>query len=167
MTKEKQTFEKLKTRFDILLSPGKDVQIEELAYLQKEILEEISTLKYGDFKRPPTLGERLADRVVELLGSWKFILIQACLLFTWILTNIFLIVEMQWDPYPFILLNLALSFQAAFTAPIIIMAQNRSNQNDRQRANDAYQSIEHMEQMFKILLERVLLKSGNENGNNA
>jgi uncharacterized membrane protein len=74
--------------------------------------------------QPETLGERLADRVADVVGSWKFITVQSMLLVLWILLNA-LGPAQRWDPYPFILLNLMLSFQAAYTAPIIMMSQNR------------------------------------------
>lgn len=86
---------------------------------------------------PPTFGERLADRVVAMVGSWHFIIVQSILLFGWIVINCIAWIK-GWDPYPFILLNLVLSFQAAFTAPIIMMSQNRQSQIDRQKAELDY-----------------------------
>ena len=72
----------------------------------------------------PGLGQRVADRVAAIVGSWRFIIIQTTLLLAWIALNVVAYVQ-HWDPYPFILLNLVLSFQAAYTAPIIMMSQNR------------------------------------------
>ena len=84
-----------------------------------------------------TLGDRAADWIAGVVGSWRFILIQSGLLSIWLLVNS--IAWMQhWDPYPFILLNLMLSFQAAFTAPIIMMAQNRQSDIDRHQAQLDY-----------------------------
>ena len=77
-----------------------------------------------------TTGERLADRVAATVGSWRFIIIQSILLALWITLNLIAWVQ-HWDPYPFILLNLALSFQAAYSAPIIMMSQNRQSDLDR------------------------------------
>src|SRR5260370_40022573 len=71
-----------------------------------------------------TFGERVADGFAAAVGSWTFIIIQSVLLALWIALNILAWIE-HWDPYPFILLNLALSFQAAYAAPIIMMSQNR------------------------------------------
>ncbi len=71
-----------------------------------------------------TPGEALADRFAAIVGSWPFIFGQAVFLFAWVAVNVVAIVR-QWDPYPFILLNLVLSFQAAFASPIIMMSQNR------------------------------------------
>jgi uncharacterized membrane protein len=84
-----------------------------------------------------TLGERLSDRIASVVGSWRFIIIQSGLLLVWLLLNSIAWVQ-HWDPYPFILLNLALSFQAAFTAPIIMMAQNRQSDVDRHKAQLDY-----------------------------
>jgi uncharacterized membrane protein len=85
-----------------------------------------------------TLGQRVADKVAATMGSWKFIIIQSIILLVWIVLNIAAYVE-HWDPYPFILLNLALSFQAAYAAPFIMMSQNRQQEIDRQAAMDDYQ----------------------------
>src|SRR5690349_11686370 len=80
-----------------------------------------------------TLGQRIADGVASTMGSWRFIIIQSIILLIWIVLNVVAIIQ-QWDPYPFILLNLALSFQAAYAAPIIMMSQNRQEARDRMRA---------------------------------
>ena len=87
-----------------------------------------------------TLGQRVADSVARNVGSWRFILIQSSLLALWLFANSYLAFHdyrqfgfnfKSWDPYPFILLNLALSFQAAYTAPFILMSQNRQSDKDR------------------------------------
>jgi uncharacterized membrane protein len=83
------------------------------------------------------LGDIVADRTTNIIGSWKFIIIQSTLLFIWILLNVTAYMN-KWDPYPFILLNLMLSFQAAYTAPIIMMSQNRQGISDRMKAEDDY-----------------------------
>ncbi len=84
------------------------------------------------------VGGRMADVIAASVGSWRFIIIQSCLLFAWIILNIIAWIQ-HWDPYPFVLLNLVLSFQAAFTAPIIMMSQNRQSDIDRRRAELDYQ----------------------------
>lgn len=71
-----------------------------------------------------TMGERVADFVAAGVGSWTFLIVQSVLLVLWMVLN-FLTWNHQWDPYPFVLLNLILSFQAAFATPIILMSQNR------------------------------------------
>lgn len=80
-----------------------------------------------------TLGQRVADRVAAVMGSWTFIIIQSVVLAVWVALNVTAWVRV-WDPYPFILLNLALSFQAAYAAPIIMMSQNRQSDIDRKAA---------------------------------
>jgi uncharacterized membrane protein len=78
-------------------------------------------------------GENIADIVTATVGSWKFIIIQSSLLSLWILVNVTGWVK-HWDEYPFILLNLALSFQAAYATPFILMSQNRQSEVDRIKA---------------------------------
>jgi uncharacterized membrane protein len=73
-----------------------------------------------------TLGARAADRFASAMGSWTFIIIQSVILMIWIALNVVAWIR-HWDPYPFILLNLTLSFQAAYAAPIIMMSQNRQS----------------------------------------
>lgn len=79
-----------------------------------------------------SLGQRAADRITKVVGSWKFIIIQTVILIIWIILNITAWVN-HWDPYPFILMNLALSFQAAYTAPIILMSENREAERERRK----------------------------------
>ena len=86
---------------------------------------------------PRSVGERASDRIAGIVGSWRFILIQGSVLLIWLVLNSIAWIQ-HWDPYPFILLNLALSFQAAFTAPIIMMAQNRQSDIDRHKAQLDY-----------------------------
>jgi len=87
---------------------------------------------------PRSMGERVADLVALTVGSWRFIIIQSLLLALWILLNITAWAR-NWDPYPFILLNLVLSFQAAYAAPIVMMSQNRQAEIDRRNAAHDYQ----------------------------
>jgi uncharacterized membrane protein len=76
--------------------------------------------------------------VAEIIGSWRFIIIQSTLLAVWIALNITAYIY-RWDPYPFILLNLALSFQAAYATPIIMMSQNRQSEKDHMQAKNDYE----------------------------
>ena len=78
-----------------------------------------------------TLGQRIADTVADTIGSWPFIITQTIILITWITLNVTLKQSERWDIYPFILLNLALSFQAAYSGPVIMMSQNRQSAKDR------------------------------------
>jgi uncharacterized membrane protein len=86
----------------------------------------------------PTTGQRIADTVAATMGSWRFIIVQTTILLVWIVLNITAYVQ-RWDPYPFILLNLALSFQAAYAAPFIMMSQNRQQDVDRMKAAADYE----------------------------
>ena len=74
----------------------------------------------------------MADKITNIVGSWKFIIFQSILLTIWIILNITAWIN-HWDPYPFILLNLVLSFQAAYTAPVILMSENRQAERDRKK----------------------------------
>jgi uncharacterized membrane protein len=89
-------------------------------------------------ERGLTFGQRIADHVAAGMGSWPFIIIQSLILAVWIVLNVTAYVA-KWDPYPFILLNLALSFQAAYAAPFIMMSQNRQQDVDRLAAKNDYE----------------------------
>ena len=82
-------------------------------------------------------GQRLADKVANGMGSWRFIVIQSMIVLIWMALNIVALIN-HWDPYPFILLNLLFSTQAAYAAPIIMMAQNRQSERDRAQAQADY-----------------------------
>ena len=89
-------------------------------------------------KSRPSSGQRIADKVAATMGSWRFIIIQSVLLALWVSLNVVALIK-HWDPYPFILLNLMLSFQAAYSAPIIMMSQNRQSDIDRKDAKHDYE----------------------------
>jgi uncharacterized membrane protein len=103
---------------------------------------------------PRNYGEYLSDRIAAIVGSWRFILIQSALLITWLVLNVVGWVA-HWDPYPFILLNLVLSFQAAFTAPVLMMAQNRQSAIDRQKAQLDYDVNLRAELDIEALHEKI------------
>jgi uncharacterized membrane protein len=103
---------------------------------------------------PLTLGERLSDLVAATVGSWRFIVIQSGLLVVWLIANA-AFGGNAWDPYPFILLNLMLSFQAAYTAPIIMMSQNRQSDIDRIRSIADYQVNIRSEAEISLLHEKI------------
>lgn len=107
-----------------------------------------------------SVGARVADTVARVVGSWRFIIIQSGLLAVWMILNLVAWIS-AWDPYPFILLNLVLSFQAAYTAPIIMMSQNRQAEIDRQAAQHDYDvntkaelEIELLHQKIDVLREK-------------
>lgn len=84
-------------------------------------------------------GSRLADSVAKGMGSWTFIIIQTVLVILWMGLNLIGFIY-HWDAYPFILLNLVFSTQAAYAAPIIMMSQNRQNDRDRIQAQADYRT---------------------------
>lgn len=84
-------------------------------------------------------GQRLADSVANGMGSWRFIIIQTVIVALWMILNVVAFMQ-HWDPYPYILLNLLFSTQAAYAAPIIMMAQNRQSQRDRAQADADYET---------------------------
>jgi uncharacterized membrane protein len=81
------------------------------------------------FEEAP-LGARIADKVTGYLGSWRFIIVQSVIVALWLVGNLYLLSK-PFDPYPFILLNLAFSTQAAYAAPLILLAGNRASIRDR------------------------------------
>lgn len=99
-------------------------------------------------------GDRVADGFAGLIGSWPFILVQSAILATWVVLNVAGWVK-PWDPYPFILLNLALSFQAAYAGPIIMMSQNRQGDKDRLAAAVDHQVNLKAEMELSLLFKRV------------
>jgi uncharacterized membrane protein len=101
-----------------------------------------------------TLGQTVADSVASNMGSWRFIIIQSVLLFFWVVANVTAWV-LHWDPYPFILLNLALSFQAAYAAPFIMMSQNRQQDIDRLAAESDYKINIKAELEIELLHEKI------------
>ena len=100
-----------------------------------------------------SLGERTADLFTRWLGSWTFIIVQSVILAIWIALNLTELLTRAWDPYPFILLNLALSFQAAYAAPIIMMSQNRQAEIEAKIAHNAYDQVADIDNMQKVQME--------------
>ena len=102
-----------------------------------------------------TPGERVADTVAASVGSWPFIIVQSLLLAVWIVANAIVIggwvAGRPFDPYPFILLNLVLSFQAAYTGPVVMMSQNRQAAKDRDEAEHDYRVNEETLDRLKAL----------------
>ena len=132
----------------------------ELRDTEQRLLTELRTLRRGArtsrATRPPrlTVGQRIADTVAANMGSWRFIIIQSAILVVWIILNVTAYIQ-QWDPYPFILLNLALSFQAAYAAPFIMMSQNRQQDVDRQKAENDFQVNVKAELEIELLHQKI------------
>jgi uncharacterized membrane protein len=104
-------------------------------------------------------GQRVADKLTALVGSWPFILGQSVLLVLWIVFNIYFALHpRQWkafDPYPFILLNLMLSFQAAYTGPIVMMSQNRQADKDRLVVQSDFECNQTAEKEIRLLMDHL------------
>ena len=132
----------------------------ELLDTEHRLLAELRNLRRGLRGRGETsasqltAGQKIADTVAATMGSWRFIIIQSVILLVWILLNITAYVK-QWDPYPFILLNLALSFQAAYAAPFIMMSQNRQQDIDRKQAENDYQINIKAELEIELLHQKI------------
>jgi uncharacterized membrane protein len=110
---------------------------------------------------PAALGDRIADQVAAVMGSWRFIIIQSILLVLWVSLNVAAVIQ-RWDPYPFILLNLMLSFQAAYAAPIIMMSQNRQAAIDRKDAKHDYDVNMKAELEVELLHDKLNLLQSEE-----
>lgn len=101
-----------------------------------------------------TFGQRAADWVASFMGAWPFIIGQTIVLIIWVILNVTAVVN-HWDPYPFILMNLVLSLQAAFTAPIIMMSQNRQSEKDRLDAHMDYLVNQRTEEAVQQIMEQL------------
>lgn len=106
------------------------------------------------YEEKRSFGQKLADNVAGGMGSWRFIVWQTVIVIIWMLLNLVGIIY-HWDPYPFILLNLLFSTQAAYAAPIIMMAQNRQNDKDRIQAQKDYQTNVEAKQEIEQLQQRL------------
>ena len=103
-------------------------------------------------KEEQTLGARIADAVAQGMGSWTFIIAQSAIVIAWMVLNV-LAFMYHWDEYPFILLNLVFSTQAAYAAPIIMMSQNRASDRDRLQAEADYQTNLQAKKEIEQLME--------------
>ena len=115
----------------------------------REVMRNVNLL----IEQHSSVGQRVADLVTQTVGSWRFIITQSCILVIWLILNVVSWVQ-HWDPYPFILLNLMLSFQAAYTAPIIMMSQNRQSLKDRLQADEDYRVNRRAEEEIASLIAK-------------
>lgn len=117
----------------------------ELSAVEEEVMRSLhdGALVAGnlntEFDQSLSFGERIADKVAEFGGSWRFIITFFVVIILWIAANTLYLLFQPFDPYPYILLNLALSLLAAVQAPVILMSQNRQESRDRLRAENDYQ----------------------------
>jgi uncharacterized membrane protein len=102
-----------------------------------------------------TRGQKIADKVASGMGSWRFIIIQTTILALWALLNSVAWWVWKWDAYPFIAMNLLLSCQAAYAAPIIMMSQNRQSQKDRIMAENDYHCNTKDEEETRNIMEHL------------
>lgn len=138
-------------------------EIDDMEPTERELLAELRRLRRSLRLRPTempdpmealSVGQRVADWVAGVMGSWKFIIFQTVVLVGWVAINITAAAK-SWDPYPFILLILALSFQAAYAAPIIVMSQNRQQDIDRMAAENDYRINLKAELEIELLHEKI------------
>ena len=129
--------------------------------IEPDILAQLRALARQRRAEPPapvdpdasSFAQRAADAVAATVGSWRFVIVQSALLIGWLIYNSVAAVKL--DPFPFILLNLMLSFQAAYTAPIIMMSQNRQTDLDRRRSVDDYEINQKAELEIETLHEKI------------
>ncbi len=137
----------------------------ELSSLEEEVVKSLKAHELlskninVEFDRELTFGQRVADKVAEFGGSWRFIISFGVVLAVWIVINSIALLWRPFDPYPYILLNLVLSCLAALQAPVIMMSQNRREAKDRLRAEHDYRvnlkaelEIRHLNGKMDLLL---------------
>lgn len=135
-------------------------EIETLSNIESKINDElreydslVSTIEGK--AEPRTFGQIIADKVADFGGSWKFMILFGVFIVLWILSNIYILYNKGFDPYPFILLNLILSCLAALQAPVIMMSQNRQEEKDRDRARRDYMINLKSELEIRMLHEKL------------
>ena len=120
----------------------------------REVLSTQISAYVEPIKPQLTTGQKTSDIIAKTVGSWKFIIMQSVCIIVWIIYNS-INHDSTWDPYPFILLNLMLSFQAAYTAPAIMMSQNRLSEIDRQQANNDFEVKVKAELEIELLHQKI------------
>jgi uncharacterized membrane protein len=133
----------------------------ELSSMEQEVLDSLRTHELladhvtETFESQLTFGQRLSDRIATFGGSWRFIMIFACVMCLWMALNTVVLLTKPFDPFPFILLNLVLSCLAAIQAPIIMMSQNRQEAKDRLRAAHDYKVNLKAELEIRLLHQKI------------
>ena len=125
-----------------------------LRRVHREVLSTQISAHVEPIKPQLTTGQKTSDIIAKTVGSWKFIIMQSVCIIVWIIYNS-INHDSTWDPYPFILLNLMLSFQAAYTAPAIMMSQNRLSEIDRQQANNDFEVNVKAELEIELLHQKI------------
>ena len=122
-----------------------EAEYQKLSEIEQSVVSKItrrgrvSRVVHQEFDASMGVGERVADKVAQFGGSWRFIGLFGGILVSWMAVNAFVLVRHPFDPYPFILLNLVLSTLAALQAPVIMMSQNRQAEKDRMHARQDYE----------------------------
>ncbi|MFN3969018.1 DUF1003 domain-containing protein [Flavobacterium sp.] len=135
-------------------------EVGELTDLHKNVIKSLTAdksfvSKVEDETDNRTFGQMIADKVADFGGSWTFIISFFVFILIWIGSNVYLLLNKGFDPYPFILLNLILSCLAALQAPVIMMSQNRQEEKDRERAKKDYMINLKSELEIRMLDEKV------------
>ncbi|MEZ5386866.1 MAG: DUF1003 domain-containing protein [Prosthecobacter sp.] len=146
-----------------------ETQVGDLTRLDEEVVDSLHKhevlserpLSETEEEQQLTFGQRLADKIADFGGSWTFIILFCAFLMAWMAINAGVLLARPFDPYPFILLNLMLSFLASLQAPVIMMSQNRQEARDRQRAEGDYKvnlkaelEIRHLHEKMDYLLHQ-------------
>src|SRR5579884_1840181 len=105
-----------------------------------------------------TFGERLADAIAREIGSWRFLILQTIAVIAWVSLNLLAVIG-RWDPYPFILLNLLFSVQAAYTGPVLLLSQNRQSQRDRDMTEHDFVTNQRAEKLVESLMSEIIRNS--------
>jgi uncharacterized membrane protein len=139
----------------------------ELTQLEEDVVKSLADHEIlaenieTEFAEHRTFGEQMSDRLASFGGSWTFISLFGAILLVWMAFNIVVVAQAQFDPYPFILLNLVLSCLAAIQAPIIMMSQKRQDAKDRLRSENDYRvnlkaelEIRHLHEKIDHILTR-------------
>jgi uncharacterized membrane protein len=106
------------------------------------------------FQQPKSLSQRAADWVAVVVGSWRFLIIQSLLLAIWFFLNTMSALP-HWDPYPFIFMNLILSLQAAYTASVVMISENRQTERDRLQARIDFEINQKAEEEVRAILDHL------------
>ncbi len=145
------------------LLKSEDEQLTKLQQIVKQAIKEEKLIVENLMHQPLEVlsrGQRISDKVANFGGSWRFIIIFSSIIVVWVLFNTLLTDKVEFDPYPFILMNLFLSAIAALQAPIIMMSQNRKEEKDRKRNENDYLinlkaelEVRSLHQKIDLLLE--------------
>lgn len=110
------------------------------------------------FEDERSFGDRLADAIAREVGSWRFLILQTIAVIAWVIINLLAFVS-HWDPYPFILLNLLFSVQAAYTGPVLLLSQNRQMEHDRAMAEHDFVTNQRAEKLVEGLMSEIIRNS--------